>query len=200
MGRQLRADELWRRRGDGRAGARRARFRVREEVRPADPAGDRARRCASVPPFTTDHWQAWYEDKTIGVCVNSGKYDGLALRARSMRLPPISQRSGLGEKQTTFRLRDWGISRQRYWGTPIPIIHCERCGEVPVPEKDLPVVLPRGLRARRQRQSAEHAARTSSTSPARAAAARAARDRHDGYVRRFVVVLHALRVARCRRR
>jgi len=107
---------------------------IRQVIAPAD--------AASVPPFTTDHWQPWYEDKAIGVCVNSGPYDGLAYAAAVDAIAADLAAQGLGEKRTTFRLRDWGISRQRYWGTPIPIIHCETCGEVPVPEEDLPVVLP----------------------------------------------------------
>ncbi|HXF44512.1 MAG TPA: leucine--tRNA ligase [Burkholderiaceae bacterium] len=95
-----------------------------------------------VPPFTTDRWQDWYADKAIGVCVHSGKYDGLAHEAAVEAIAADLKAKGLGDKQVQYRLRDWGISRQRYWGTPIPIIHCEACGPVPVPEKDLPVVLP----------------------------------------------------------
>ena len=107
---------------------------IRQVIAPRDPS--------SVPPFTTDHHEPWYDDKTIGVCVNSGKYDGLAYEAAVDSVVADLQALGLGEKRTTFRLRDWGISRQRYWGTPIPIIHCDGCGEVPVPQEDLPVVLP----------------------------------------------------------
>jgi leucyl-tRNA synthetase len=107
---------------------------IRQVIAPADPS--------SVPPFTIDHWQPWYEDEAIGVCVNSGKYDGLGYEAAVDAIAADLASLGQGEKRTTFRLRDWGISRQRYWGTPIPIIHCDACGEVPVPEEDLPVVLP----------------------------------------------------------
>ncbi len=92
--------------------------------------------------FTTDVWKAWYEDKMRGVCVNSGKYDGMTYHQAVDAIAVDLASKGLGGKQVTYRLRDWGISRQRYWGTPIPIIHCPACGEVPVPESDLPVVLP----------------------------------------------------------
>ena len=92
--------------------------------------------------FSTDAWQEWYADKDNGRCVNSGKYDGLNFQAAVDAIAADLGALNLGEKKVTYRLRDWGISRQRYWGTPIPIIHCDTCGAVPVPEKELPVVLP----------------------------------------------------------
>ncbi len=92
--------------------------------------------------FDPERWQDWYADKTRGRCVNSGKYDGLDHAAAVEAVAADLERLGLGDKQVQWRLRDWGISRQRYWGCPIPIVHCERCGEVPVPDEDLPVVLP----------------------------------------------------------
>jgi leucyl-tRNA synthetase len=92
--------------------------------------------------YNHDHWQDWYGDKQRGVTVNSDVYSGLSCKDAVDAVAAALHAHGLGEKKTTWRLRDWGISRQRYWGTPIPIIHCEEHGAVPVPEKDLPVVLP----------------------------------------------------------
>ena len=77
-----------------------------------------------------------------GVLVNSGDYDGLTCVAAEKKLQEVAVRGGFGEAKVTFRLKDWGVSRQRYWGTPIPMIHCERDGIVPVPDDQLPVVLP----------------------------------------------------------
>ena len=77
-----------------------------------------------------------------GVMVNSGRFNGIDSVKALDDIAYYLEEKGLGKKTTSFRLRDWGISRQRYWGAPIPIIHCEKCGIVPVPEKDLPILLP----------------------------------------------------------
>jgi leucyl-tRNA synthetase len=95
--------------------------------------------------FSDAAWQDWYGQKTGGRCIASGALDGLAYPDAVARVAALLAEKGLGETRTTYRLRDWGISRQRYWGTPIPMIHCPTCGTVPVPEADLPVVLPEDL-------------------------------------------------------
>ena len=77
-----------------------------------------------------------------GALINSGKYDGLDFQHAVDAIANDLQAKGLGNKRVQFRLRDWGISRQRYWGTPIPLIYCTKCGDVPVPDAQLPVVLP----------------------------------------------------------
>lgn len=77
-----------------------------------------------------------------GVMVNSGAFDGMNSGEAKERIADHLEKEGIGKKTVNYRLRDWGISRQRYWGNPIPIIYCETCGAVPVPEKDLPVLLP----------------------------------------------------------
>ena len=98
----------------------------------------------SESEFSIDQWKEWYSSKK-GVCVNSGKYDGMNFQIAVDAIASDLATLDLGNKKTRFRIRDWGISRQRYWGCPIPLIHCSTCGVVPVPDKQLPVVLPESL-------------------------------------------------------
>jgi leucyl-tRNA synthetase len=94
--------------------------------------------------FDESLWKEWYASKSpdeVLLC-NSGKYNGMSHAEAVDAIAADLAAKGLGEKKTQFRLRDWGISRQRYWGCPIPIIHCDACGDVPVPAEQLPVVLP----------------------------------------------------------
>ncbi|GAB2898810.1 leucine--tRNA ligase [Microvirgula curvata] len=93
--------------------------------------------------YDAGQWQEWYGAKDDSVLtVNSGKYDGLTPQAAFTAIVDDLAAQQHGAKRTQYRLRDWGISRQRYWGCPIPIIHCDSCGDVPVPADQLPVVLP----------------------------------------------------------
>jgi leucyl-tRNA synthetase len=85
-------------------------------------------------------WQDAYGEH--GELINSGIFDGLDFAGAFDAIEVALQKKSLGQSRTQFRLRDWGISRQRYWGCPIPIVHCDTCGDVPVPEDQLPVVLP----------------------------------------------------------
>ncbi len=94
----------------------------------------------SVGDLTPAPWMAAYNEH--GTLINSGEFDGLDFEGAFDAIEVALIKKNLGASRTQFRLRDWGISRQRYWGCPIPIIHCDACGDVPVPEDQLPVVLP----------------------------------------------------------
>jgi leucyl-tRNA synthetase len=122
--------------------------------------------------FSTDAWQEWYADKQGGTASTPASTTAWRYEAAVDAIAADLAAKGLGEKKVQFRLRDWGISRQRYWGCPIPIIHCDDCGDVPVPGRQLPVVLPEDVITGRQRQPAGQDARVLRMQPARSAASR----------------------------
>ncbi|WP_370307267.1 leucine--tRNA ligase [Sinimarinibacterium flocculans] len=94
--------------------------------------------------YDATRWQDWYADKTHpGMrVINSGQFDGLNYSQAFEAMAQHFESTGQGNRRVNFRLRDWGVSRQRYWGCPIPVIYCAQCDAVPVPEDQLPVVLP----------------------------------------------------------
>ena len=102
-----------------------------------DPRNDEER------SWSADEWKDWYGDKTRQIeLINSAEFDGLDFQGAFEALAERFERKGQGQRRVNYRLRDWGVSRQRYWGCPIPVIYCDKCGAVPVPEDQLPVLLP----------------------------------------------------------
>ena len=93
-------------------------------------------------PLVAEEMTAPFEEHEHGKLVNSGPYDGLSVDEALLAMSAHAQAKGFGRRETIFRLKDWGISRQRYWGTPIPVVYCAKDGIVAVPDKDLPVILP----------------------------------------------------------
>ena len=102
-----------------------------------DPRNDEER------SWSADEWKDWYGDKTRAIeLINSAEFDGLDFQGAFEALAERFERKGQGQRRVNYRLRDWGVSRQRYWGCPITVIYCDKCGAVPVPEDQLPVLLP----------------------------------------------------------
>ena len=149
-------------------------------------------------PQRDEELSAAFIEKDKGFTVNSGEFSGLPCKMAARRIAEWMEGEGIGVRRVNFRLRDWLVSRQRYWGTPIPIIHCPSCGIVPVPLDQLPVVLPDVENYKPGPDGRSPLVRHSHFRPCQMPGLRRrcrARDRHDGRVSRFVVVLSALHVA-----
>jgi len=95
--------------------------------------------------FDATKWKKWYAEKDAGILINSGEFNNYSYENAFEKIATHLEAKNSGKKRTTYRLRDWGVSRQRYWGSPIPIINCAKCGEVAVSENDLPVILPEDI-------------------------------------------------------
>ncbi len=166
---------------------RRARLRIRPGLRPAGQAGDRG----EDPEAARDDEGLPYPGD--GPMVGSGRFDGKGNREAYGEIVEWLADEGRGEPAVNYRLRDWLVSRQRYWGAPIPIVYCDECGIVPVPDDQLPVELPEvddyAPQGRSPLAAAEDWVATECPS---CGGAGAPRDRHDGHLRRLLLVLHPL--------
>ena len=128
--------------------------------------------------------------EAYGTLVNSGEYSGLPSAEAQKRMIAAAKERGIGEGTVQYRLKDWGISRQRYWGTPIPMIHCEKDGIVPVPDDQLPVELPKVAQfSGRGDSPLAQVPEFVNVEVPEVRRPRPARNRHDGHLRRLVLVL-----------
>ena len=153
----------------------------------------------SPPNWSGEPLQEAYPD--AGAMVNSGQFNGLPSNQGLQAIADHVEKAGWGKRAVSYRLRDWLISRQRYWGTPIPMIHCPSCGTVPVPEDQLPVLLPSDAEFKPTGESPfgrQPRLRRDRLSPVWRR--RQTRDRHHGHLRRFLVVHAPLHQPRLRRR
>ncbi len=154
-------------------------------VRPPSPDGGAADPATMTASVSND-----------GVLINSGPFDGLPSDEARRAITDEARRRGIGDATIQYRLKDWGISRQRYWGTPIPVVYCDACGMVPVPYDDLPVVLPKTAEfSGRGDSPLAHIPEFVNTTLPELRRRRPSRDGHDGHLRRFIVVF--LPILRC---
>ncbi len=149
---------------------------IRPVIRPVDGA-------LAVEPGMTEAFTEY------GIVENSGPWSGLPSEEARRRMAAYAEEHGFGKAAITYRIKDWGISRQRYWGTPIPVIHCPACGVVPVPEDQLPVLLPDRVEITGAgRSPLENVPEFVNVACPKCGGAGAARDRYHGHLHRFVLV------------
>ena len=151
LGGQLHPAGVRNRRGHVGAGARRARLRVCQEIRPRS-----AHRRFAAPHLRARRRRPTRDEPVLpyteedSLLINSGEYNALGCQEAQQKLAAFAQEHGFGKPTVTFRLKDWGVSRQRYWGAPIPVLYCPKDGIVPVPDDQLPVLLPEQIEITQQ--------------------------------------------------